>query len=254
MSDNLEFLDGETSVDTQAMPDAAPQPEAPVADGPTRGPDGKFAPKGEQAPAPSPQPLAAPPEPAAAQPRPDQPPPGYVPVSVVQELRQEIKALKQPAPQALPPPDRYADPDAYEAYRDQQEHEARLNLRLDLSEEMARNQHGDPLVDAARDWALQQFQNRPAFQAEVFSQRNPYGYVVAQYQRDQLVSQVTPDEFAKYQAWKAAQAQALSASPPPHQSPQAPPRSLASASPAGGGKPGDMPTHEGAAFEAIFKG
>lgn len=253
MSDNLEFLDGDSPAEPQVVSET-PQPEASQADGPARGPDGKFAPKSEAAPEPAPQPTPVQPEPVAAQPKADQPPPGYVPVSVVQELRQEIKALKQPAPAPQPPPDRYADPDGYEAYREQQEHDARLNLRLDLSEEMARVQHGDNLVDTARDWAIQQFQNRPAFYAEVISQRNPYGYVVAQYQRDQMISQVTPDEFAKYQAWKSAQAQAQAGAPLSPQSPPAPPRSLANASSAGGGKPGDMPTHEGSAFEATFKG
>lgn len=254
MSDNLEFLDGDVPAEPQVVPETPQaEPEAPKAEGPQRGPDGKFVPKSEPEPqAPEPQPQAAQPEPAPAQPKTDQPPPGYVPVSVVQELRKEIQSLKQPAAPPPPAPDRYADPDGYEAYREQQVQDQLLNTRLDLSEEMARSQHGDELVNAAQQWAVQQFQANPAFQAQVLSQRNPYGYVVAQYQREQMIAQVTPDEFAAYQAWKQAQAQAQAAAPPPPQSPPAPPRSLANAVSAGGGKPGDMPLHEGAAFEDVF--
>lgn len=254
MSDNLDFLDGDGPAEPQVVSEAPQaEPEAPKAEGPARGPDGKFAPKSEPVSEPDPQPQAAQPEPVPAQPKAEQPPPGYVPVSVVQELRQEIKALKQPAQQPQAPPDRYADPEGYEAYREQLLQDQLINTRLDLSEEMARATHGNELVDAARDWAVQKFQTSPAYQAEVLSQRNPYGYVVAQYQREQMISQVTPDEFAAYQAWKQAQAQVQAAAPSP-QPPPTPPRSLASATAAGGSKPGDMPTHEGAAFEAIFKG
>lgn len=171
------------------------------------------------------------------------PDPGFVPITVVlderekrQKAERELEQIRsqQPQPQAQPIPDPLDDPEGYANYA----HSAALHVKLDMSEEFVRQHKGDEIVDKARDWALEQFQLRPGFQQEVFNQRNPYGYIVQQYEREQIASTVTADDFAQFQAWKQAQAQlttqqqpaATAASP----SPAAPPRSLASAPAAGG--------------------
>lgn len=212
----------------EAEPGAQQQPEA--------------EPKPEPAPAaPEPEALPAPVEPEA---RPEE---KHVPLVAMLDERDKRKALEaeiarrdalaaQQQPQALP--DMFEDPDGFRAHQESLVYQQALGTKLDISEEMARDKFGDELVDKARDWALGMFQNRPGYQQEVFQQRNPYRYVVEQYQRDQMASQVTPDDFAQFQAWKAAQT-ALQAPQPATPAPAipprtVPPRSLASAPSAGG--------------------
>ena len=142
--DNLDFLDGpegpkdevravETVVEAPAeTPAAEAEPVAEAPKGPERGPDGKFVAK-EKA------------EPAAAEPV-EQPKPavpeGYVPVKALQELREELKALKQAPPAApqppAPVPDVFEDPEGYAAY---QQH-ALLNHSLNVSERFAVKEYG----------------------------------------------------------------------------------------------------------------
>ncbi|MCA0358726.1 MAG: hypothetical protein LCH78_18080 [Proteobacteria bacterium] len=242
MSDNLDFLDGPSPADTTTAdqtPAAAPEPST---DGPARGPDGRFAPReGEQ---PQAQPVAE--QPAL---EPAKPEAQTVPLNVVKELRAEIRALKQqPQPQ---PQDYYPE----ELTPEEHVERATLNTRLDISEDMARDKFGDEIVDQARDWALEKFQNNPAYKTEVLSQRNPYRYIVEAYKADQRAARLNDladDDIEAFLAWKSGQQAPQQAAPaaPPQQS--APPRSLASAPAAGGGKPGEQPVGPGVAFDALF--
>lgn len=184
------------------------------------------------------------------------PEPGFVPITVVMDerdkrrnLEAELAALKQQQVPA-PIPDVFEDPQGFAA------HQANiaLNVKLDLSEDTAREKYGDEAVDQARDWAIQQFQSRPGFKEQVLSQRNPYRFVVEQYQREQIASNVTADDYAQFQAWKAAQAelsqqpQAAQAATPSQPSP--PPRSIASAPSAGGVQ--HQPSGPGQAYDGLF--
>lgn len=252
MSDNLDFLDGEPAAPQPVTPEPKAEVTQEAAEGQPRGPDGKFAPKSEAAP--EPQPEA--PQPAPVQAQPERPEPGHVPITALlderekrKQLEAELASFRNQHMQASPQIDPMENPAAFTQ-------QVVLNARLDLSEEIARGKHGDEVVNAARDWALQQFRNRPAFQQEVLSQRNPYEYVVQQFNRDKIASEVSLSELEQFKAWKAAQAQlqaqqqAAPAAPP---TTSIPTPSLAAAPSAGGDKPGAMPMHEGAAFDAIFR-
>jgi hypothetical protein len=179
--------------------------------------------------------------------------PAMVPVTALQQERERRQAIERQLEQERTRPevpDLYQDPEAFAAYQQSQTQSIALNVKLDLSEDMAREKHGDQAVDEARDWALAKFASNPAFQQEVMSQRNPYGYVVSQHKREQMFSSVTSDDLAEFQAWKAAKANPLQPTPPP---PIAPPRSIASAPAAGTSKPGQEPLYAGAAFDAVFR-
>jgi hypothetical protein len=254
--DKLEFLDGaeapnEEVVSAEAAPAetvAEEKPERP------RGPDGKFAPKEKAeapvSPAPEPAPTAEPPQ--------EQP---MVPLAALHETRDKVRDLearlaamqpKQPAPQPAlgPAPDMFEDPDAYQAWQQQQI----VNATLNLSEEITREKYGDELVDAAKTWATEQFQTRPGFAQEVLSQRNPYGYAVKQYQKQQSLSQLgdDPTEIQAYLAWKQAQqAQPVAASAAATPPPQRPPQSIASAPSAGGLQA--QAVGPGVAFDSIIR-
>lgn len=196
----------------------------------------------QEAPA-EPEPVAEPVavEPAAppvATPEPAKPEPGFVPLAAVLDERDRRKQLEAQlaqfqAQQNPPEPIDVYDPEQLAAFQQQQV----INTKLDISEDMTRDKFGDELVDKARDWVLSRFTANPAYQQEVLKQRNPWKYVVEQYQRDQIASQVSLDDFQQFQAWKAAQAQItpqptiaapIAATPSP-----VPPPSLASAPSAG---------------------
>ncbi len=173
------------------------------------------------------------------------PDPGFVPISVLLEERDKRKAAEALAQQYRPQqqdpqpiPDVLDDPEGFGRSLTSAAANQVLNVKLELSEDVARDKFGDAVVDAARDWAVAQFQARPGFQQQVLSQRNPYKFVVEQYQREQVASELTPDDVAQFKAWKAAQAQV--AQQPTQPIPAAvtpPPQSLVSAPSAGSPKP-----------------
>lgn len=172
------------------------------------------------------------------------PDPGFVPITVVlderekrKELEAQLRQLQQQQPREQPKvPDPLDDPEGFREYQTSYAANQALNVKLELSEDVARDKFGDELVDKARDWALQRFGQNPGFQAQVFAQRNPYKFVVEQYQREQIASQVSLDDFAQFQAWKAAQAQVAPAPAAPVAA-TPPPASLVNAPSAGSPKP-----------------
>lgn len=269
----LEFLNSPQGEEQAAAPEAVVEPVAEPAqqaeaqpDDQPRGADGKFAPKDPATP-PAPEPELAQ-EPQAAPLAEAAVPPGFVPLTALQEVRSELQALKaaqeRPTRPAQPqyaqqPPDRYEDPEGYEAYRDQQLDERLFTERLNVSERFARTQHGDELVTEAQQWALKKFEADPLFYQRLRQQPDPYGFAVSEYRKDKLFTEFKDDDFAAFQAWKASQVQAAptpavaapvaSAAPltPP---PQAPPRSIAGAPSAGG--PASVPIGPGQAFDGVF--
>ena len=173
-----------------------------------------------------------------------------------QALERQLEALKaaQPPPAQVQAPNLYDDPEGFAAHQAQQTHIVALNIKLDLSEDMARQRHGEELVDKAKDWVVAKMAQSPTFQQEVLSNRNPYEFAVQAFQRDQVVSQLKPADLDAFRAWQAATAAAQQAQPPAGASPPipvaaAPPRSLASVASAAGSSSPDT----GSAFDAIFE-
>ena len=214
-------------------------------------------------PAPEPEPVPAPvlePAPQA----PQEPQDRHVPIHALLDERDKRKALEaelqafraREAQQQRPlAPDPYEDPAAAIDYTAQALRQEAMDIKLNLSEDFARSKHGDELVDKAFQWVQAQMASNPALYQTAISQRNPYDYLVQQYQRDQIASTVNMDEFAQFQAWKSAQA-SLSAqtvapvvtqTPPP-----APPRSQALIPNAGG--LAHVPIGDDAVFASVFKG
>jgi hypothetical protein len=246
----LDFLDGqepaEPDVVTSSEPADAPEAEA-AKDTPPTDPAPEPAPSGTAVPA-----TVTPPE------------PGHVPLSAMLDEREKRQAAERRAQelerqqaqrQPVAPPDPYEDPAAFADFQAQQFQQAQLNIRLDLSEDLARGKHGDEVVTKAQQWALERYARSPAFQQEVLTHRNPYEFVVQEYQRDQFVSQVQPADYDAFKAWQAAQAAASAQTPlaAPAAPPLAatPPRSLASATSAGGASA--IPQGPGTAFDSVIK-
>lgn len=252
--DNLDFLDSpeggndaaqpvETAVE-QPKEEAQPQPEAeqpqeeqPKAEPPPsreRDEKGRFKPKEEPKDGPV-----------------------MVPLSALHETRDKVKALEaqlaqfsQPQQQPQPIPDVFENPDGFYQHIQQQIAQTALNDRLNLSEEMTRQAAGDEAVNAAQEWGRQQFAANPALAQQFYQQRNPYGFLVQQYQRQQALETLgdDPKEIEAFKAWKAAQAQLQQQ---PNTDTPNPPKSIASATSAGGLQ--NIATGPTVAFDNVFR-
>jgi hypothetical protein len=265
--EDLDFLDSATAEEV-ATPEAQAEPvvtEEPK--GPERGPDGKFVAKeAAEAPqvaeafaeaTPAPEPTPAP----QVEARPEA---GHVPITALLEERErrqameaQLRTLQQHvAQQQQPAPNPEEDLTGWVQHQQQQTQQSVVSAKLQISEDIAIERFGEQLVREADAWALEKARQMPGFQEHLISQRNPYGYLVQMYQREKALEKIDPAEMDQYLAWKAAQsaaAQAQPAAPAATPQPSAPPRSIASLPSAGGGKPGDMPLHEGAVFDQVFK-
>ncbi|MFQ3639332.1 MAG: hypothetical protein SNJ62_04890 [Chloracidobacterium sp.] len=176
-------------------------------------------------------------------------PPGFVPVQEVQRLRQRLREIEQAQAASEPAemPDMIAYPEAYTAAVQAQIQQATLNATLNMSEAISRRHYGAETVDAAKNWAIEQFAINPALRAQVLSQPDPYGYLVEQWKRDQALSKLGSadlSEIEQFRAWKAAQAQLAQQQPAaPAATPQpatTPPKGIATASNAAAGD-GSLP-------------
>lgn len=133
-------------------------------------------------------------------------------------------------------------------------HGARTDAIFTTSERWAKKEHGEETVNTAMEWALHRAQQNPSFAAEYLKQDHPIDWAVKQQKRDALLNQFTADPEAYIQQriadhlaktgqapaaipqTEAQPSQAAShqpASDPPPQA-QAPTRSIANATSAGG--------------------
>lgn len=208
----------------------------------------------EPAPEPTSEPVAEPQAEATPEPleltelAPEQTKPteGFVPLAAVLDERDKRKAIEaerdrllaaQQQQQPVQMPDPYEDPEGFAAVQRQVNDQQLYQTRLYFSEQLAAVKHGEDTVKAAKDWGLQRCDSDPYFNAKVAASPDPIGYVVAEYKREEIASKVTPDEFAQFQAWKAAQDQLTTQpgapAPTPPQTSAIPAPSLASAPSAG---------------------
>lgn len=201
-------------------------------------------------------------------PEPDaKPEPQSVPITAMLDERDKRKALEQELaqlrasqqqqqPQAVP--DVFEDPDGFAAYQDQKVQQALYQQNLRWSERTATIEHGAETVNQAKEWAVARCDADPYFNAKVAASPDPIGFAVSEWKREQIASQVTPEDLTQFQAWKAAQAQ-LQASAAPQGAAEPitprtpPPRSLASAPSAGNVLTEVEPTEEDIFAGAIPK-
>jgi hypothetical protein len=179
-----------------------------------------------------------------------------VPLTALHETRDKVRALEaelqklRPQQQADPVPDIFEDPEGYQNQVAQTIQQATLNATLNLSEEMVRQSSGNETVDAAQQWAAAAFKANPALWQQFISQRNPYGFLVQEYQRHTALTKLgDPKDIDAFLAWRQAQAQLQPAQAAPQ--PATPPPSIASAPSAGGIQ--QIATGPGVAFSEMIK-
>lgn len=203
------------------------------------------------------EPEAAPAEPEAAPPAEEQPTgnitipepkaePGFVPLAAVlderdrrKQLERELEQYRQRQQATQPEPiDPWTDLEGALAQRDQQYQAMLFQQKLAMSRRFAEMQHGAETVNAAVEWGRAKCDADPVFNQQVLASDDPIGFALQQYQRDQIASSVTMDEFKAFQAWKQAQSnpQPVAAAIPAQSAPSPvppPPKSLVTAQSAG---------------------
>jgi hypothetical protein len=185
-------------------------------------------------------------------------PEGYVPVGVVQELREVIRTLKNPAPQTEQPqaqqvPDIFEDPEGFQNYQTQMVQRAIYSERLNISQRFATQQYGAETVQAAMEWGQAKCAADPAFNAAVMSNPDPVGYAVQTYQREQAFGKLGGDlkQIEAFLAWQQAQQAQPAAQSAPTQPVERPTSSIASATSAGGVQ--HTAVGPGVAFDNVIK-
>lgn len=146
------------------------------------------------------------PEEPASEPAKDEQP--MVPASVVAELRRELRELRQQKPQEQPKepekaPDVLDNPAEYAKFVQTQTQRLAQDVKLDISEEMARSEHGDAVVDEAFE-ALKST-NDPASYQKILNARHPWNELVNWHKQQQVVREIGPDP----NKWMEAQREAI---------------------------------------------
>lgn len=256
MSNDLpDFLSDEPSSTPSVQPAAAPEGLAPEA----------------AAPAPA---SAQPSPPAAAAPVATPEPAHSVPLPTFLDLRDKLSAAEKDAKelrewrqqqesaaqrQRAQAPDPNEDPEGYQRFQVAQQDQAQFAMRLDMSRGFAEVRHGAETVQSAFDWGVKRCDEDPFFNAKVRASKDPVGLVVGEWQREQQLSAMTPEDFAAFQAFKAAQTAGQPGAPPnpaaaPAAAPPRPaaPRASIAAAPSAGASAGVIPRDGQAQFDAMF--
>lgn len=218
----------------------------------------------ESAPEPQPEPELVPepepqPEPAKEE--------HSVPLAKYLDTRDEAKELKRriaelearQAPKQQDVPDPVDDPQGFAAYQNEGFQKALVAQKFEISDVMAKREHGAEAVQAAADWAMERAANDPSFRLAYMREPHPIDWIVRQHKRDGLVSQL-PDDVSSLDELieREIARRGLAAQPAPETvatqqqapKPAAPRPSLVNA-PSGGGVE-HTPTGATAGLAAIF--
>ncbi len=101
-----------------------------------------------------------------------------------------------PPPPTEKPPNPIEDPEGFVAFQQRQQRELMFNERLNMSEAMLRQQHGDDDVDAKIAVFKEAAAANPALQAELRNQVHPYRWAYEHAQRLQAMKEIGPDPKA----------------------------------------------------------
>lgn len=184
------------------------------------------------------------PEPVAAAPV-APPEPGHVPISAMLDEREKRQALERQVAELRA---RQEPPAALEPTEALQV--ALYNQNLKVSRKFADRQYGAELTATVHDWAESRCDADPIFNQQMRTSDDPYESAMQAYNREQIVTKVTPDRFAAFEAWEAAQSgiPAPNQIIPPSTPRTPPPRSLVNA-PGSGSNAKDAPMQS--AYDAL---
>lgn len=113
-----------------------------------------------------------------------------------EELRRWKAEREAKDAEAQKKPDFYENPDEYMRQREQAQQHAIWNERLNMSELMATNKHGEEAVNAAADAFKVAAAQNPALVHEFTQQRDPYGFVMKWHQKNSMLTEIGEDPAA----------------------------------------------------------
>jgi hypothetical protein len=169
------------------------------------------------------------------------------------DLEQQLQRYQQPQqPEQVP-----TDPSGIIQYALAEQQRIAFNERLNTSELMARQAHGDDIVSEAQQAFLSAVGQNPMLQQQLQGQIHPYDFVVKWHKQHKLMSEIGQDpeawrksEAEKIRAQVLAELQGQGVSPAP--SSQQPPPSVVGRPAAA--RAGSVPTGPGNAFDNLFRG
>jgi hypothetical protein len=177
---------------------------------------------------------------------------------LTRQLNERAPSAPSPTPQAQKPqpPDMFDDPEGYRNWQESQFEQRLQTQSLNVSETIARQQHGDEKIDTALE-ALRSAADQAAWQ-HILKDRHPYGALLKWHEKHQVMSQL--EEAGGLEALIAARVAAATAQTPaptpatqqqPSPTPQqpAPPPSLARG---GAGNTAAVEPSEDEDFRAAF--
>jgi len=173
-----------------------------------------------------------------------------------EELEQQLQRYQQQQPE-----EEYVPQDPREiiqlALAEQQR--VAFNERLNMSEIMARQAHGDEAVANAQKAFIEASARDPNLGQQLQGQVHPYDWVIKWHKQHQLMSEIgqDPEAWRKAEAEKIrqqvlAELQGQGIAPSSSQSSQQPPPSVVGRPAAA--KAGSIPMGPGLAFDSLFKG
>jgi hypothetical protein len=127
------------------------------------------------------------------------PEPEMVPVSVVAELRRELREAKrvlvQPQPQPKPAPDVIEDPDGYRAHMQEALSASITSTKLEMSRFMAEREFGSKVVEEAYAY----FDDHPEESGALLKSASPYHAAVEHFNRVKVAKEIgsDPQAYAK---------------------------------------------------------
>jgi hypothetical protein len=169
------------------------------------------------------------------------------------DLEAQLQRYQQPQqPEQIP-----TDPSGIIQYALAEQQRIAFNERLNTSELMARQAHGEDIVSEAQQAFLAAVGQNPMLQQQLQGQIHPYDFVVKWHKQHKLMSEIGQDpeawrksEAEKIRAQVLAELQGQGVSPAP--SSQQPPPSVVGRPAAA--RAGTVPIGGGNAFDNLFKG
>jgi hypothetical protein len=169
------------------------------------------------------------------------------------ELEAQLQRYQQPQqPEYVP-----TDPSGIIQYALAEQQRIAFNERLNTSELMARQAHGEDIVSEAQQAFLAAVGQNPMLQQQLQGQIHPYDFVVKWHKQHKLMSEIGQDpeawrksEAEKIRAQVLAELQGQGVQPAP--SSQQPPPSVVGRPAAA--RAGTVPVGGGNAFDNLFKG
>jgi len=169
------------------------------------------------------------------------------------DLEAQLQRYQQPQqPEQIP-----TDPSGIIQYALAEQQRIAFNERLNTSELMARQAHGEDIVSEAQQAFLAAVGQNPMLQQQLQGQIHPYDFVVKWHKQHKLMSEIGQDP----EAWRKSEAEKIRAQVlaelqgqgvSPAQSSQQPPPSVVGRPAAA--RAGTVPTGPGNAFDNLFRG